>query len=65
MICIEFEYENVNKTIFWWPWLLMLITSSYMETDAELALSHSPKTHSVLGGQKAAVLAQTNWNKEC
>jgi len=43
----------------------MLITSSYMETDAELALSHSPKTHSVLGGQKAAVLAQTNWNKEC
>lgn len=43
----------------------MLITSSYMETDAEFAVSHNPKTEWVLGGQKAAVLAQTNWNKEC
>lgn len=34
-----------------------------METDAEFALSHNPKTHSVLGGQKAAVPAPASWNK--
>lgn len=43
----------------------MLITNSYVETDARFALFLSPKTHSVLGGQKAAVHAQTNCKEEC
>lgn len=29
------------------------------------ALSHNLRTHSILGGQKAVVFAQSNWNKEC
>lgn len=49
MICIEFEYENVNKTIFWWP----------------VCLTLDPETHLLLQGQKAPVLVQTIWNKEC
>lgn len=64
---MEFEYENVNVNK---PLFLMIPTDikyyqlswkQMLNLPCPITLKHIL----LLGGQKEAVFAQSNWNKEC